>query len=101
MDRKKRNYTNNKPIKIFLTGQLIPNGAPHVAVKITKPYGNVIYRTFIPGNNSSVIIKLNGSQHVRITASNTWTPNNVIHNGDTRNLSISMKIKSANLSGDN
>jgi hypothetical protein len=89
--------TNNKPIKIFLTGQLIPNGTPHVAVKITKPSGNIIYRTFIPGNKASVIIKLNGSQHVRIVASNTWTPNN----GDTRNLSVSMKIKNANLSGDN
>ena len=93
--------TNHKHIKILLTGRFIPNGAPHVTVKITKPYGNVIYRTFIPGSRKSVIIKLNGSQHVRIIASNTWTPNNVVHNGDARNLSISMKIKSANLSGNN
>jgi len=93
--------TSHRPIKIFLTGQFIPNMAPHVAVKITEPSGNVIYRTFIPGNKSSVIIKLNGSQCVRIVANNTWNPNNVIHNGDTRRLSISMKIKNAKLYGDN
>ena len=93
--------TSHDHIKILLTGQFIPNGAPPVAVKITELPGNVIYRTFIPGNKSFVIIKLNGTQNVRIVANNTWTPNKVIHNGDTRDLSISMKIENTKLSVNN
>ena len=91
--------TIHEPIKVLLTGQFIPNGAPHVAIKITELHGKVIYKTFVPGNKSFVTINLNGTNLIHIAANNTWTPNNINHNGDTRDLSISMKIRKNSLSG--
>ncbi|MGC8603636.1 MAG: hypothetical protein ACP5VS_08120 [Desulfomonilaceae bacterium] len=93
--------TRHEPIKVLLTGRFIPIGAPNVLIKITEPQGKVVYKTFIPGSNSSVVIKLDDTNLVHIAANNTWTPNNVIHNGDTRDLSISMKIDKDSLSGKN
>lgn len=93
--------TSHDPIKVLLTGQFIPSGVPHVAIKITELHGKVIYKTFVPGSKLSVTIKLNGTNLVHISAKNTWTPNKIIHNGDTRDLSISMKIEKNSLSGKN
>lgn len=85
--------TNNEPIKILLTGQFIPNGAPDISVKIIGNNGTNIYKKFIPGKASNLVIKIDNLQQIRIVARNTWVPNNIIHNGDTRDLSISMKIE--------
>ncbi len=85
--------TNKYPIKVLLTGQFIPNSAPNVSVKINEINGKTIYKTFIPGKKSSLTLKLNSTDQVRISAENTWIPNNVIHNGDKRHLSVSMKIE--------
>lgn len=85
--------TKNEPIKVILTGQFIPHGAPSVAVKVTETHGKVINKTFVPGSKQSLAININGVNRVYIAASNTWIPNNVIHNSDTRELSVSMKIE--------
>ncbi|MBU2763978.1 glycosyltransferase family protein [Acidithiobacillus caldus] len=85
--------TENEPIKITLTGQFIPHGAPNISVEVAEAHGKVIKKTFVPGSKHSVDININGINRIHISASNTWIPNNVIHNGDTRDLSVSMKIE--------
>jgi len=85
--------TNHEPIKIILTGEFIPSGAPEIYVKIIESNGNNIYKKFIPGKPSKLVIKIDDLQQIRIVARNTWVPNNIIHNGDRRDLSISMKIE--------
>jgi hypothetical protein len=85
--------TSHEPVTVLLTGQFIPKGVHNVAIKIKEPHRKEIEKTFSSGNKSLVTIKLNGNSLVNITANNTWIPNNIIHNGDTRNLSVSMKIE--------
>ncbi|WP_248885637.1 hypothetical protein [Acidithiobacillus acidisediminis] len=85
--------TQNEPIKIILTGQFIPHGAPNVKIRLYEADGKVIKKTFIPGKKQSLAVNMRGVKRIYISAGNTWIPKNIIHSGDTRKLSVSMKIE--------
>ena len=92
--------SKNESVAVLLTARNTPKDAGPVRVSIVSSQGKAIKKIFFPRNPTVTAIALNGNESLRLTADNTWIPRDVIHNTDTRSLSVGMKILSSISAGE-
>lgn len=81
--------THGTPMTLTLTGKWRPMSAP-AQVTVTTPFNQVIY----PVNQATVeIIHVPANSELTLTAAQTFVPADVLHNGDTRQLSVTVALQ--------
>ena len=91
MGRQVRVITHGAPVLLTLTGTGRPIPAP-VRITLTGRSGQTVYRIT---QSDTKTIRLPPDTTVALTASRTFVPDRIIHNGDLRHLSVRISLRPA------
>ena len=89
MGRQVHIVTHGTPITLTIAGKWRPLSVP-VQITVTTPSGLAVY---LIGQATVQVIHITADSIVTLTANKTFVPNEIIHNGDTRELSVLLSLE--------
>lgn len=92
MGSKIRIVTHNHPEAVALNGRWRPAWLGPVQMTVSGPSWHTVYTI---GQSDTRTIRLPANGTFTLTANSTFVPNQIIHNGDDRKLSIAISLKGA------